>query len=58
METFLNWEEATGEWVHVEIKTTFGKSMTVRVLMPKLFEKGNIQLPIVSKGSKLHNNGS
>lgn len=29
MDEFLSWEDATGEWVHVEIKTTFGKSMEV-----------------------------
>lgn len=29
MEKFLSWEAALGEWVHVEIKTTFGKSMEV-----------------------------
>ncbi|CAN0079165.1 unnamed protein product [Ectocarpus fasciculatus] len=26
----LDWDAATGEWVHVEIITTFGKSMVVR----------------------------
>lgn len=26
----LSWEDATGEWVDVEITTTFGKSMEVR----------------------------
>lgn len=26
----MSWEDATGEWVHVEIKTTFGQSMEVR----------------------------
>lgn len=25
----LSWEDATGEWVHVQIKTTFGQSMEV-----------------------------
>lgn len=30
METFLDWEDATGEWVHVEIITVFGVSMEVR----------------------------
>ncbi|CAM9124200.1 unnamed protein product [Hapterophycus canaliculatus] len=25
----LDWEDCTGEWVHVEIVTTFGKSMVV-----------------------------
>ncbi|CAM9659775.1 unnamed protein product, partial [Ectocarpus sp. 12 AP-2014] len=25
----LDWDAATGEWVHVEIVTTFGKSMVV-----------------------------
>lgn len=29
MKEGLSWEDATGEWVHVEIKTTFGKSMEV-----------------------------
>lgn len=29
MEEFLPWEDATGEWVHVEIVTVFGKSMEV-----------------------------
>lgn len=29
METHLDWEEATGQWVHVEIITMFGKSMKV-----------------------------
>lgn len=29
MEEFLDWEDATGEWVHVEIVTTFGQSMEV-----------------------------
>ncbi|CAB1105416.1 unnamed protein product [Ectocarpus sp. CCAP 1310/34] len=29
MDEFLSWEDATGEWVHVEIQTTFGKSMEV-----------------------------
>lgn len=30
MEKHLKWEDATGEWVHVEIITVFGKSMEVR----------------------------
>lgn len=30
MEEALDWEEATGEWVHVKITTVFGKSMEVR----------------------------
>lgn len=25
----LDWEAATGEWVHVKITTVFGESMTV-----------------------------
>ncbi|CAM9098334.1 unnamed protein product [Scytosiphon promiscuus] len=29
MDEFLSWEDATGEWVHVEIVVTFGKSMKV-----------------------------
>ncbi|CBN74037.1 conserved unknown protein [Ectocarpus siliculosus] len=29
MDEFLSWEDATGEWVNVEIQTTFGKSMEV-----------------------------
>lgn len=29
MDEFLSWEDAVGEWVHVQIKTTFGKSMEV-----------------------------
>ncbi|CBN74038.1 conserved unknown protein [Ectocarpus siliculosus] len=29
MDDTLSWEDATGEWVHVEIRTTFGKSMEV-----------------------------
>lgn len=29
LDNFLSWEDATGEWVHVEIKTTFRKSMEV-----------------------------
>eukprot|EP00752_Nemacystus_decipiens_P010979 g9756.t1 len=31
MEEELDWEKATGEWVHVEIITTFGKSMEVNI---------------------------
>ncbi|CAN0104949.1 unnamed protein product [Scytosiphon promiscuus] len=27
----LDWEDCTGEWVHVEIITTFGKSMVVKI---------------------------
>lgn len=30
MDRFLSWEAATGEWVHVVITTTFGRSMKVR----------------------------
>lgn len=30
MEQHLDWEDATGEWVHVEIETVFGESMEVR----------------------------
>lgn len=29
MEESLSWEDSAGEWVHVEVKTTFGKSMEV-----------------------------
>ncbi len=29
MDEYLSWEDSTGEWVHVEIKTTLGKSMEV-----------------------------
>lgn len=29
MDEYLSWEDSLGEWVHVEIKTTFGKSMEV-----------------------------
>lgn len=29
MDEFLSWEDAAGEWVHVQITTTFGKSMDV-----------------------------
>ncbi|CAM9093516.1 unnamed protein product [Pylaiella littoralis] len=29
MDEFLSWEDATGEWIHVQITTTFGKSMEV-----------------------------
>lgn len=31
MDEYLSWEDSTGEWVNVEIKTTFGKSMEVSV---------------------------
>eukprot|EP00903_Cladosiphon_okamuranus_P018095 g16653.t1 len=31
MEEELDWDKATGEWVHVEIITTFGKSMEVNI---------------------------
>lgn len=30
MEEHLDWDDATGDWVHVEIITTFGQSMEVR----------------------------
>lgn len=30
MDTYLDWEKATGEWVHVKITTVFGKSMEAR----------------------------
>lgn len=30
MEKHLDWDDATGEWLHVEIDTTFGESMKVR----------------------------
>lgn len=30
MEEHLDWEDATGEWVHVEIDTVFGEYMKVR----------------------------
>lgn len=29
MKQHLDWEDATGEWVHVEITTVFGSSMKV-----------------------------
>ena len=29
METHMDWDAATGEWVHVEIQTVFGRSMEV-----------------------------
>ena len=29
MDEYLSWEDSVGEWVNVEIKTTFGKSMEV-----------------------------
>lgn len=29
MDEYLSWEDATGEWVHVEITTVFGKFMEV-----------------------------
>lgn len=29
MSTALDWEDATGKWVHVKITTVFGKSMEV-----------------------------
>ncbi|CAM9466102.1 unnamed protein product [Ascophyllum nodosum] len=29
IDNFLSWEDATGDWVHVQIRTTFGKSMQV-----------------------------
>lgn len=32
MDEYLSWEDSIGEWVHVEIKTTFGKSMEVRTI--------------------------
>lgn len=32
MDEYLSWEDSMGEWVHVEIKTTFGKSMEVSIL--------------------------
>lgn len=32
MDEYLSWEDSIGEWVHVEIKTTFGKSMEVRMI--------------------------
>lgn len=31
MDEYLSWEDSVGEWVHVEIKTTFGKSMEVYI---------------------------
>lgn len=31
LDDYLDWEACTGEWVHVEIITTFGKSMVVRI---------------------------
>ena len=30
IDNFLSWEDATGDWVHVQIRTTFGKSMQVK----------------------------
>lgn len=33
MDEFLSWEDATGEWVHVEIVVTFGKYMEVRAFL-------------------------
>ena len=30
LEKYLNWEDATGEWVDVKITTVFGRSMEVR----------------------------
>lgn len=32
MDEFLSWEDATGEWIHVQITTTFGKSMEVSII--------------------------
>lgn len=29
LDDYLDWEDATGEWVHVEIITVFGTSMEV-----------------------------
>lgn len=31
MKMHLDWDKATGEWVHVKITTVFGKSMEVRL---------------------------
>lgn len=28
----LSWSDSTGQWVHVKIQTTFGKSMVVRAI--------------------------
>lgn len=35
MDEYLSWEDSAGEWVHVEIQTTFGKSMEVSVVCAK-----------------------
>lgn len=36
----LDWDDATGEWVHVEIITTFGESMEVKRKTKQRFKGG------------------
>lgn len=42
MDTHLDWEDATGEWVHVEIVTVFGESMEVRTLLERSSEESSV----------------
>lgn len=40
LEKHLSWSDSTGQWVHVKIQTTFGKSMVVRAVAGRFERRG------------------